>query len=178
VYGSCGSSPEHWLKSEPYFNTKCGFRYATPRGAAVIDYYHGHRPPAVRTPKLEDLVDQLRPTVVIVQQGTNWMDNTRPGDERQRQEREEILERIAAALRGREVVWITPPDSSHFSSSVQRAVESQLLSFAGRHGYRTIVSSRMTHYIRGSTGGDGIHYNSEAGAEWARRVERELDHKL
>ena len=32
----------------------------------------------------------------------------------------------------------------------------------------------MTHYLVGKTGGDGIHYNEQAGTEWAKRVARKL----
>ena len=28
AYASCGSSPEHWLREEPVFYTKCGYRQA------------------------------------------------------------------------------------------------------------------------------------------------------
>src|SRR6516225_7283507 len=35
VFASCGSSPEHWLRSGPKFVTKCGYREQTPRSSIL-----------------------------------------------------------------------------------------------------------------------------------------------
>ena len=75
VYGSCGSSPEHWLRDEPRFVTKCGFRQQTFAGAIISTISKmAARHHESLTPKLENLIAMHRPTVVIVQLGTNWMD--------------------------------------------------------------------------------------------------------
>jgi hypothetical protein len=36
LYGSCGSSPEHWIRSGPEFITKCGYREQTPPGHGTL----------------------------------------------------------------------------------------------------------------------------------------------
>ena len=41
-----------------------------------------------------------------------------------------------------------------------------------------IDSRRFTRYVMGKTGGDGIHYNSESGEAWARRVNASIDQVL
>src|SRR6202008_1232726 len=80
LYASCGSSPEQWLRAEPTFFTRCGYREQTPKQNRLIDFDHGHRPAAVATPKLEDLIARYRPTILIVQLGTNWMDRLISGN--------------------------------------------------------------------------------------------------
>jgi hypothetical protein len=35
LYASCGSSPEHWIRSGPSFVTKCGYREQTPRSSIL-----------------------------------------------------------------------------------------------------------------------------------------------
>jgi len=183
VYASCGSSPEHWLRSEPEFVTKCGYREQTPKKNIVLDFVNGRAPRRVATPKLEDLVWMYRPDTVIVQLGTNWMDRLDGGTDGKKLDYSSILDEFLGALRSRpgathRIVWITPPDSSHFSKKTQRAVEGLIKSAARRNGFDTIISSRLTHYVLGKTGGDGVHYNSEAGTEWALAVTRELISKL
>ncbi len=73
LYASCGSSPENWLRAEPTFFTKCGYREQTPSRNMAIDS-RTHQ----ATPKLDELVSRYRPTTAIVQLGTNWMDSPLP----------------------------------------------------------------------------------------------------
>jgi hypothetical protein len=182
VYGSCGSSPEDWLRSHAEFVTKCGYREQTPRRNILLDYKNGRRPKRVITPRIEDLLQTHRPNVVVIQLGTNWMDAIAAGAPGKESEYNLILDRFTETLHSspgvRRIVWITPPDSAHFAGRTQRTIERLIVNGAGRGQYELILSSRLTHYIPGKTGGDGIHYNSEAGTEWARRVARELGGKL
>lgn len=182
VYGSCGSSPEDWLRGEPEFVTKCGYREQTPRKDILFDFKNGRAPKRVATPKLENLVLTQRPNIVIVQLGTNWMDALVGGIDGKESQYSSVLDRFIAAIRSRpgvrRIVWITPPDSSHFSDRTHRIVERLIRSAARRDRFETIISRRLTRYIPGKTGGDGVHYNSEAGTDWAKRVARELSGKL
>ena len=63
-------------KIEPVFHTRCGYREKTPTTDIYRDYQNGKRPPAMATPKIETLIERYKPTIVIVQLGTNWMDQT------------------------------------------------------------------------------------------------------
>src|SRR6266404_5359511 len=74
AYASCGSSPEHWLSGEPEFVTKCGYRQRTSDSDIFTDWVNGRAPRPTRTPKLADLVRKHKPTILVVQLGTNWMD--------------------------------------------------------------------------------------------------------
>lgn len=166
AFASCGSSPENWLRGEPVFSTKCGYRERTPTTDIYRDRQNGKPPPPTHTPKIETLIDKYKPTIVIVQQGTNWMDRSL-SDAQIRS----IMDRfVSAAHRGtvRKLIWIGPPDSWRFSraqSRIYRLIEQSL-----RRGDPVIDSRRLTHYELGKTGGDGIHYNRESGEAWARKV--------
>jgi hypothetical protein len=171
AFASCGSSPENWLRDEPVFHTKCGYRERTPTTDVYSDFHNGRPPPPTRTPKLESLLATYKPTIVIVQQGTNWMDRSLSDDQIR-----SILDRfIAAAHSGakRRIVWISPPDSSRFSKVEARIY--RLIVQAKRSGDFVINSRRITQYVPGKTGGDGIHYNRESGEAWARKVIDQYD---
>ena len=75
-FASCGSSPENWLQNEKVFYTRCGYREKTPATDVYRDYQNGKRPAAMATPKIETLIERYRPTIVIIQLGTNWMDQS------------------------------------------------------------------------------------------------------
>jgi hypothetical protein len=176
AYASCGSSPEHWLAAEPDFFTKCGYRQRTSDSDIFSDYVNGHAPRPTRTPKLANLVRRHKPTILVVQLGTNWMDRSLTDE----QMNDYLGRFVDEARRGgtvEKIVWIAPPDSARLRK-VQGRVH-QLIRRAGtRKGFDIIDSRNVTHYVMGKTGGDGIHYNSESSEAWARGIQRDLDAKL
>lgn len=175
AYASCGSSPEHWLAAEPAFLTKCGYRERTTTSDIYSDFVNGRAPRPTRTPKLADLVRKHRPTILVVQLGTNWMDRNLSEEQMS-----DYLNRfVDEARRGpvEKIVWIAPPDSSSLRR-VQGKVHQLIRRAASRKGFEVIDSRRVTHYVVGKTGGDGVHYNNESSEAWARAIQRELDAKL
>jgi len=184
LFAAGGSSPQSWLASEPDYITKCGYREQNPAGTTVIDFKNGRRPAPVCIPKIEGLITKYRPTTIIVQLGTNWMDAlTAKSDGDEYAHDSEIMDRFIAVLRSRggasrQIIWICPPDSSKFSGRVQRTVEGLIKDAARKYSFDTVSSRSMTHYVMGKSGGDGVHYNSEASEAWASLVERDLDRKL
>lgn len=176
AYASCGSSPEHWLQSEPSFFTKCGYRESTPdRPPVYSDFVNGKPPKPTRTPKLESLVRRHRATIVIVQLGTNWMDRNLTD-----LQISSFLDRfVAAARKGpvRQIIWIAPPDSSALARA-QGRIHRLIQQGASRRRFDVIDSREFTKYIPGRTGGDGIHYNSESSRAWAQRIRGRLEAKL
>jgi len=173
-FASCGSSPENWLQNKPVFHTRCGYREKTPTTDVYRDYHNGKRPPAMATPKIETLIERYKPTIVIVQLGTNWMDQTLSDNHIR-----DVLGRfVSAAHRGgtRRMIWIGPPDSSRFSKVQNRIY--RLIQQSISRSDPVIDSRRFTRYLVGKTGGDGVHYNSESGEAWARRVIASIDQVL
>lgn len=176
AFASCGSSPENWLEDEPAFYTRCGYRESTPdRPPVYRDFVNGKPPHPTLTPKIEALVRRYRPTVVVVQLGTNWMDRNLSDTQVSA-----TIHRFVDAIRGstvREIIWIEPPDSSAFRKTQDR-IHSLIEASASRHRFQVIDSRQFTHYIPGKSGGDGIHYNSEASLAWAGRINTALDARL
>ncbi len=173
VYASCGSSPEHWLRGEPDFYTKCGYRQHTGNSDVFSDFVNGRPPRRTRTPKIESLIEKLKPTVVIVQLGTNWMDRSLSEPQM-----ESYLHRFLKAAKHapvRRVIWITPPDSYRFRNVQGRF--SQLIRDVAKNEQVLIVESK-THYKMGKTGNDGIHYNAESSQAWAQQIQKDLDSKI
>lgn len=172
AYASCGSSPEHWLRDEPVFYTKCGYREWT----SDRQIFQDSTPRGMRTPKIETLVEKHKPTIVVVQLGTNWMDRSLSGEQM-----DSYLERfVQAARRGgtvRKVIWITPPDSAKLRK-VQGKVQRLIRNAARRDRFEIVDSLNVTHYQLGKTGGDGVHYNSESSQAWAERIRGTLDAKI
>ncbi len=176
AFASCGSSPENWLEDEPEFYTKCGYRESTPdRPPVYRDFHNGKPPRPTLTPKVETLVRRYDPTVVVVQLGTNWMDQNLSD-----RQISSAIHRFIDALRGssvRQIIWIEPPDSSAFRKS-QGRIHLLIENAAAGNRFQVIDSRQFTHYIAGKTGGDGIHYNSEASLAWAARINVALDARL
>src|SRR4029434_4713891 len=116
-FASCGSSPESWLQDEKVFYTRCGYREKTPTTHVYRDYDKGKSPPAMATPKVETLIERYKPTIVIVQLGTNWMDQSLSDNHI----RAVLARFVSAAHRGgtRRMVWIGPPDSSRVSKGAE-----------------------------------------------------------
>ena len=183
LYASCGSSPESWLKGETDYVTKCGYRKYTPSAKYYTDYGDGHRPSPTLTPKLEDLLAYHTPSTVIIQLGTNWMDGLEGKSfAAEGPKLAAILERfsrpLAAAKSVKQIIWITPPDSSRYSSATERNVDQTIRAAAKRYGYSVVDSATMTHYTAGRTGGDGVHYRKEDAYAWAESVARDVRRKV
>ncbi|MGA0846017.1 MAG: SGNH/GDSL hydrolase family protein [Luteolibacter sp.] len=179
VYGSCGASVEHFLNDEPVFTCKCGYRETTSRNRILDDGQNGRRPRPHPTPKLGKLLRQHQPEVLIVQLGTNNFSSlhAKPSslpDQRRYFERL-ALEMTRTTRSLRRVVWITPPDSTKFSSRIEKMVDAMILDSASRHGIYVIQSSKYTRYVNGKTGSDGVHYQTEAARAWAGQVIRRLN---
>ncbi|MFN2507937.1 MAG: SGNH/GDSL hydrolase family protein [Chthoniobacterales bacterium] len=176
AFASCGSSPEHWLASEPAFYTKCGYRESTPDRPPVLrNSVKGGSPRATRTPKLETLVRRYQPTVVVVQLGTNWMDRNLTDAQIS-----SFADRFVKACRSRsvrQIIWIAPPDHSALRRT-QGRVHRLIQAAARRDDFEVIDSRQLTHYVAGKTGGDGVHYNSESSRAWAARINQALDMRL
>jgi hypothetical protein len=180
LYASCGSSPEHWIRSGPEFVTKCGYREQTPQATILYDFQNGRRPQHALTPKLENLVEKYRPKTVVVQLGTNWMDGFVANSRGDQSHYGKIMDHFIAAIRSEpytvnKIIWITPPDSSRYSRETQRDIKDLITDAARRNSFEIIDSSRLTHYVPGISGGDGVHYNSAGAKAWATQVTKELD---
>ena len=174
LYAACGSSPEHWLQGEPSFVTKCGYRVKTPSKTAHYDYERGRAPELYSTPKIEDLLKEVKPTLVIVQLGTNWFDRVEQMPTPEEMERiQAILFRFTDTIQNADskprLIWVTPPDSARYKR-VQGGITKMIRSAGKLKKFLVIDSSGMVHYTMGSSGGDGVHYSGPDAIRWAEGV--------
>ena len=178
---ACGSSPEHWLQSEPPFVSKCGYRIKNPRDSSksqVGRYEDGKPPKQYPVPKIETTLTYWKPDLVIVQLGTNWFDLLAESQsETVIASLDAILDRFAQAVEKSpshpKLIWVTPPDCHKFRK-VQSLVTSAIKRAAARNGFRVVDSSKMIHYEPGKSGGDGVHLATASADEWAEKVTRQL----
>jgi len=182
VFASCGSSPEDWLSGD--FVTNCGYRQTTPASKPMLlEYQNGVRPRPVKTPKLRKLLGHYRPEIVIVQQGTNWMDalaeTGRPDAARYRRIIAEFIKELRRGNPAVTIFWVLPPASSKYPPRVHEEVDGWINEASRKMGFYTINSRAITKAYRdGRTGGDGVHYTDATGGSWARGVFGKFDRAL
>ena len=182
IFASCGSSPEDWLSGN--FVTNCGYRQTTPGGGTMLlEYQNGVRPRPVKTPKVRALLGRYRPEIIIVQQGTNWMDalaaTARPDAARYRRIIAEFIKELRRGNPAVTIFWVLPPASSKYPPRVHEEVDGWINEASRKMGFYTINSRALTKAYRdGRTGGDGVHYTDAAGGSWARGVYGKFDKAL
>lgn len=173
IFASCGSSPEDWLKGD--FVTKCGYRQTTPLDEILHEYENGTRPRPVKTPKLRTLLGHYRPEMIIVQQGTNWMDalseSERPDEARHRKIISDFVKELRRNNPAVNIFWVLPPSSSTYPARVHEEVDRWINEESAKLGFYTFNSRSVTGaYRAGKSGGDGVHYSDTAGGAWARGI--------
>ena len=179
MFAACGSSVESWLESEPAYVTACGYRECTPTTRVLEDYHANYHPQRMPAPKVEALLKKIEPDIIIVQLGTNHFDALEHDGKGVLDRQSEVFERFSNTLwtttEGvRQVIWIMPPDSARFADWIQTAVAEMIQKAAKRHHYQVIDSRKYTHYTKGVSGGDGVHYWTDQGYQWAANVLKEL----
>jgi hypothetical protein len=177
VFASCGSSPESWIDGEPVYVTKCGYRQVTPnpRESVFKDFEHGRKPPLTPTPKLGQILSCYRPSVVLIQQGTNWMDGFNPENRQDYLRLGSFIRSMILEIRSRSpesrIIWILPPAASKYPQVVQSLIAVYIRSCAVAFHFQTIDSRKLTGaYIKGVTGSDGVHYAEKPAQSWADKV--------
>jgi peptidoglycan hydrolase-like protein with peptidoglycan-binding domain len=152
-YGSSGASPSWWMTGRA---TRSG--YVARHADGSVDRPHWQTPHD--TPRLEALIEEHRPDVLVVSMGGNMRGLSPAGVRRQVQQLADVAQR-----NGTRLVWVGPPerradnedpgDLQRFNATLREAV-------APYGGF--VDSSRYTEYA----GGDGVHYSGERGNRIAR----------
>lgn len=156
---SCGSSPSWWLKGS---HTTCGFWRHNSDGSEV----NGLKG---LTPKLDDLINTVRPRSVIIALGSNLVPLSNS-------ERTTYTEAMMTQVveKADQCIWIGPPDARKFSANAIDDVYLLLDKLANKNGCMLIDSRKYTRYP--DSGGDGLHYSGKVGTSiaksWADNVFR------
>ena len=156
---SCGSSPRWWLKGYP---TTCGFWRHNADSSDVNSLKNW-------TPTLDDLINTVKPKIVIVALGSNLV---RLSEAERYIDTETMMNKVTE--KATQCIWIGPPDARKFSAAAINDVYVLLEKLANQYGCRLVDSRKYTHYPE--SGGDGLHYNGIVGTAraklWAYNVFR------
>lgn len=155
TYGSCGSIAGWWYSGQ---KTSCGYYK---RGTDGVEFSANSH----FTPLFKNLLRDIRPDVVIVELGTNYVNNPRDAFA------VEDMRKMARDIQGvgAECFWILPPDMRKFRADLPRL--ERLVREAVSDSCRLFESAKFTQYP--ATGGDGVHYWSATGTPIAERWARE-----
>lgn len=183
IYASCGSSPEHWMKSKSDFISPCGYREATPYNKKLTKYQFGRKPIPTATPKIETLLRKFKPDVLVIQLGTNHFGTLAKGGDKAIPELRSIYREFSQSIIANKgnlkmIYWITPPDASKFSPSVKIQVQKIIHETIRNHGFREFYSGEKIPYVKGVSGSDGVHLDKEAAKKWFIKVGIDLRSQL
>ncbi len=182
---ACGSNPLTWMKRGPYANasTHCGFlriESTDETGGVEMerDIYGipaGNKPAHHRVPKIEDLVREIDPDVLVFQNGNNFFDLFKSAKADPAKCRDQMRSYIAPLRQWlaanapgiRHFYWVTPPQTGAASSEVQQAVFDTIREEVEPAG-RVIDSRLITSYPYKTQGADLMHFWGDEAFTWGR----------
>ena len=188
TYMTCGTVPLSWLKVGGYPNAKtcCGFftiESDEDGGSPIVleDTYgnkRGTKPKAHQVPKIEDLLEQTKPDILIVQTGTNFFDLFTDGKSIREERHEKALKsQVVPFMREvlkthsslRKIYWIGSPTSGRVTAEIQDFVFERSCKFA--EPMATVIDSRtlITYPFTGMQR-DHEHFGGADMNRWADRV--------
>jgi hypothetical protein len=188
TYVACGTNPLSWLKEKPYtsIKTRCGFwSIESVAGSAqpkVLEDVYGMKrgsiPKVHAVPKLEDLLVQIRPDVLIMQTGGNLFDLF-PDKKTVRPDRDgpalrkyvtPFIARAAAPSSSlRKIYWVASPTSGRVSKAVQDFIVEQVRGHLGSFG-KVIDSRTLVSYPYHHMEPDHEHFVGADMDQWADKV--------
>lgn len=161
VVASCGSRPRDWSKSQPRYSTNCGYYDLSTSRREELKYRDALKKPHA-TPKLSELLEEEKPSVLVIQQGTNMFgDLSSPVKlEAARMELRVLLdEAFATRPAPRHCLWIAPPDTSKWSSEEEDRMYHFIADEVSAR-CRILDSRTVTRYpVKPGLIADGIHYD-------------------
>lgn len=196
TYMACATQPLSWLKLPPYGNvkTRCGFwsiestaNSSQPKEAEdVYGMRRGWTPRPHPVPKLEDLLAQVRPDVLIIQTGGNLFDLF-PDHKTVRPERDAselrkfvapfLVKAISPPSSLKKIYWVASPVSGRVSQQVQDFVVQQVRSYGGPAV--TVIDSRsLISYPYRHMEPDREHFIGEDMDVWADKILQILQQDL
>lgn len=188
TYMACATQPLSWLKSKPYTSvkTRCGFwSIESLPGSAqpkeMEDVYgmrRGATPKVHPVPKLEDLLAQIRPDILVMQTGGNLFDLF-PDHKTVRADRDAralkkyvtpfVAKSISAPSSLKKIYWVGSPTSGRVSQAIQGFVVEQVRASFGPAA--TVIDSRpLVSYPYHHMEADREHFIGSDMDEWADKV--------
>ncbi len=195
TFAACGSNPLSWMKRAPYASasTHCGYlrieSTGEPGGIEVErDIYGipaGNKPGTHRVPKIEDLVREIEPDILVMQSGNNFFDFFKSGQSDPEKCRAQMISYIAplrqwlaASAPGvKHFYWVAPPQTGSASAEVQQAVFDAIHAEVEPTG-RVIDSRLITRFPYKAQSDDLMHFWGDEAFAWGRDCFRLLAQDL
>ena len=188
TYMACGTNPLSWLKQKPYTSIKapCGYWSiesvdGAPAPAEMQDTYGmklNQVPKPHPVPKLEDLIEHVRPDVLVVQTGSNLFGlfpdskTVRPaqhGPALKKYLAPFVEKAVTPPSTLRKIYWVNPPVSGRVDMKVQEFLFEETrkqLSPAAM----VIDSRKLVAYPYKHMDADKEHFLGEEMTQWADKV--------
>jgi len=165
-----GASPYYWLKAYQEMPCTVGFWEKSPTMERRLGYLRA-------VPKLEDLVKDFSPDIVIVQTGINLyatLRSRRGTKEANRAEVTTLIDQMCYSISesGASSYWILPPHSheKRYPLELQEELASLMKSVVEEYKGGVFESQLHTRFVDPYPATDGIHYGPEDAREWTEKV--------
>lgn len=169
-----GASPYYWLKAYQSLPSTIGFWEKTPINERRVNYIRA-------VPKMEDLIEEHSPEIIVVQTGINLYATLRS---RRRPKEDNVLEirslidqmSHSISKSGARAYWILPPHSHErrYSLDLQNELAGIMRSVVNEYDGAVFESGQVTKFTDPYPATDGIHYGPTEAAAWATRVTADL----
>jgi hypothetical protein len=196
TYCTCGTNPLSWLKEKPYAHvqTHCGYWSveSQPDSHAIKELHdtygmtQGHTPKSHPVPKLDDLLANVQPDILVMQTGGNLF-GLFSGREKVKPDHDASMLRkylvpfvkkaITPPSKLRKIYWVAPPTSGRVSGEVQEFVFEQTQKDIGSVT-QVIDSRKLVAYPYKHMDPDKEHFVGEDMNRWTDKVFGEIDHDL
>ena len=181
TFMACGTNPLSWtrLGNNAAAKTSCGFWTIKPRPSGhpetFMDVYgmtRGHRPGRYPVPKIEDLLAEYHPEILVIQLGNNLFDALK--GRKEDHEGTVLTPFIDPFLRivspsVRRIYWVAPPVSGLIPKQTQDALVGVLKAHDGP-AFRTIDSRDLLTYPYHGLQPDKQHFEGRDMTLWADRT--------
>ncbi len=165
-----GATPYYWLKSYQSLPCTVGFWEKSDASERRVGYVRA-------VPKLEDLMSNTKPDVVVVQTGINLYATLRSKRRTKEQNVAEIRSLVdqmcyAIAEGGAISYWVLPPHSheERYPKELQDELASIMRSVVEKYEGIVFESQKVTRFVDPYPATDGIHYGPPEAQGWAEKV--------
>jgi len=181
---ACGTNPLSWMKMAPYSNasTRCGYlriesvdgKKAPEEEKDIYGMTKGHKPVAHRVPKIEDLMERVKPDIVVFQSGNNFFDFFQQGQViKEETHGKLILAHVAPLMRWlatnapsvKKFYWVAPPQAGNVTPEVQQFVFDTISTEVTKIGVM-LDSRKITSYPYKNQDKDKMHFYGNAAVDW------------
>lgn len=179
-----GTNPLSWLKAPPYatVSTRCGYwsiesvagRSKPEELKDVSGMTKGHKPGVHRVPKIEDLMTQVKPDIVVFQNGNNFFDFFQPaGIIKEAAHTKQIRAYVLPLLRCltsngscvKKFYWVSPAQAGNVTPEVQQFVFDCIRHEVVKVGVM-LDSRKLTRYPYKLQEKDKMHFWGKEAQDW------------